>query len=121
MNPVIERQQYPALFRKWNCAADFITAFNSDILGYAIIYTNDFLHNEAYITLLATKPEFQNRRIGTALLHEAERIAIDKGIMSIRLEVARMNAKAIRFYGRNGFIIVVDDEMRRNVFMVKAL
>lgn len=64
----------------------------------------------ADLLALAVLPGFQNKGIGTKLLHHvievAERVAPQSRISSLRLTVAESNTGAQRLYARNGFRIV---------------
>ncbi len=56
-------------------------------------------------------PEHRNRGIGTALLHELIEES-RKSQATLRLQVLRNNAGAIRLYRRLGFTTGSEDEMR---------
>lgn len=64
----------------------------------------------ADLLALAVLPQFQNKGIGTHLLHHvievAERVAPQSRISQLRLTVAESNTGAQRLYARNGFRIV---------------
>ena len=64
----------------------------------------------ADLLALAVLPAFQNKGIGTKLLHHvievAERVAPQSRISSLRLTVAESNTSAQRLYARNGFRMV---------------
>lgn len=119
-NPVTKRKEYNSLFRKWDMAANFIAAYNTDVLGYAIIYTNDWIGKVAYITLIAVRPEYQNMHIGQKLLMSSEIIARNHGMTSIKLEVAVNNNKAIRFYEKNGYVKIAE-QGEKSIYMTKSL
>lgn len=52
---------------------------------------------------LSVAPTQQGRGIGTALLSAVEALATAQGHREIRLEIARVNTAAARFYERNGY------------------
>lgn len=64
----------------------------------------------ADLLALAVLPAFQNKGIGSKLLHHvievAERVAPSSKISTLRLTVAETNLGAQRLYARNGFRIV---------------
>lgn len=97
------RDDYNILISKINAAADFLVAYNKNILGYAAIYANNISMQTAYITLIAVRPEFQNEHVGKSLLLECLNIANIRGMQKLRLEVLDNNLTAIRFYKKNGF------------------
>lgn len=118
--PVLKRENFNELFMKWNSAANFIVAYNSGIVGYAVVYANDFISNTGYISMIAVKPSFQNMHIGNSLLINAEMLAMEHGIKYMKLEVAKTNSNAIRFYIKNGYREI--PEVREfSVYMVKDL
>jgi ribosomal protein S18 acetylase RimI-like enzyme len=83
----------------------------------------------ADLLALAVLPSFQNKGIGTKLLHHvievAERVAPTSRIPSLRLTVAESNAAAQRLYARNGFRVVEGaatyDRGQRAIRMARAL
>jgi ribosomal protein S18 acetylase RimI-like enzyme len=64
----------------------------------------------ADLLALAVLPEFQNRGIGTKLLHHvieiSERVAPPNKIQSLRLTVSETNVRAQQLYLRHGFQII---------------
>ena len=59
----------------------------------------------AFIENIGVIPQMRGHGIGTALLHEAERWAIQKGMKGFALEMQDTNIHAARFYQRSGFTI----------------
>ena len=101
--PVLKMAEYETLFQKWNTSGDFLVAYNGNVCGYAILYANDLSTRGAYLTMLAVRPEYQNKHVGHFLLHACEEIAAERGMAEMKLEVWNDNAKAICFYNRNGY------------------
>ena len=91
------------LVRKIDALAEFLVAYNSEILGYAAIYANDIENEIAYITLIAVRPEYQKKNIGSRLMQSCIKIAKQRGMKGIKLEVKNSNKGAISFYERWGF------------------
>jgi putative acetyltransferase len=60
---------------------------------------------QAYLDQLVVAPERWGSQLGQALLDEAKRLSPD----SVTLLVNEDNARAIRFYERNGFVHVGED------------
>jgi ribosomal protein S18 acetylase RimI-like enzyme len=56
-----------------------------------------------YVDSLATDPGFRRRGAATALLAEAERQALARGLGSVALDTTEGNAEARALYGREGF------------------
>ena len=56
-----------------------------------------------YVDALATDPGFRRRGAATALLAEAERQALARGLRSVALDTTEGNAEARSLYAREGF------------------
>lgn len=74
-----------------------------EIVALTAGYTKDVIDNQAYISIVATKTEFQGRGYATKLIKEFIDISRKKGLSSIHLYTARQNLKAINLYERIGF------------------
>ena len=59
--------------------------------------------DEFYVSNVAVYPDFQGRRIGSALLSAAERAASDAGAARLVLDVEADNISAVRLYQRRGY------------------
>jgi ribosomal-protein-alanine N-acetyltransferase len=105
----IEREVYP---RPWSPSlflsemseqhnrAYLVAKSGRDVIGYGgVICYGD----EAHITTIAVDPLHHRRKIGTRLMYELVRSAIDMGARAISLEVRMSNWGAQRMYGRFGF------------------
>lgn len=82
---------------------DYIVALSPDdghVLGYAGLL---YVLGEGHITTVAVDPTVQGGRIGTRLMVELVRRAIDRGSDSITLEVRASNKAALALYRRFGF------------------
>lgn len=102
-NPITKRKEYRQLFEKWNAAADFVVVYNQNILGFAILYNNNFDTHVSYLAEIVVSLKYQNMHIGKALLMECEMLAKNHNMNAIKLEVQSNNIKAIKFYKRNGY------------------
>jgi len=71
------------------------------LTGFAIMY---FGQEHAHLNLLAVRPEFQRRGIGTRMIQWLEESARVAGIRGVHLEVRARNQQARRFYRRLGFL-----------------
>ncbi len=62
---------------------------------------------EPYVGLvvIGVHPSFQGKGYGSALLHEFEKISLQKGVKKMILTVKSHNSQAIKSYQRNGWII----------------
>lgn len=72
-------------------------------MGSAIDQTSG--DRQAYIFLLYVAPEHRRRGIATALMHQAETWASDRGMRQIALQVFGQNQNAVAFYHRLGYQI----------------
>ncbi len=61
---------------------------------------------EARILLMAVRPRYRNRRIGSMLLSEFISRCITMDIKSVILEVRTSNEPAMRFYNAQGFDVI---------------
>lgn len=118
-NPITRRKEYKELLKKWNAAGDFVVAFNKNILGFAILYSNNYITSISYLTEIAVNPKYQNMHIGKALIAECEMLAENHNMSAIELEVQSDNIGAIRFYVRNGFVETRREE--KSVYMRKTI
>ena len=115
----IERQVYP---RPWSPSlfvsemttgrnrAYLVALAGRAVVGYAGLISYG---DEAHVTTIAVDPEFQRLRIGTRLLYELVREALELGARAVSLEVRVTNWGAQRLYGRFGFRPV---GVRRNYY-----
>ena len=116
----IEKQVYP---RPWTpnlfvseiaeeATRSYIVAKSGNrVLGYAgLICYGD----EAHITTIAVDPSLHRSKIGTRLLYDLMKIAIDRGAFAVSLEVRVSNWAAQRMYGAFGFRPV---GVRRNYYV----
>jgi len=115
----IERQVYP---RPWSPSlfvsemttgrnrAYLVALAGRAVIGYAGLISYG---DEAHVTTIAVDPEFQRLKIGTRLLFELVREALELGARAVSLEVRVTNWGAQRLYGRFGFRPV---GVRRNYY-----
>jgi ribosomal-protein-alanine N-acetyltransferase len=115
----IERQVYP---RPWSPSlfvsemttgrnrAYLVALAGRAVIGYAGLISYG---DEAHVTTIAVDPEFQRLKIGTRLLYELVREALELGARAVSLEVRVTNWGAQRLYGRFGFRPV---GVRRNYY-----
>lgn len=118
--PVTKWADFEMRLQKWDTAADFILAYGGETLGYAIVYANDFTSKTAFITMIAVRPEYQGRNIGKDLLLAVQKLAGERGMRELELEVRTDNQKAIGFYEKNGFCRK-EKRGKESMYMVKKL
>lgn len=81
-----------------------IALYKEELIGFSCFYCNDYQSRTAYISLIAVKQEYEHNGYGTRLLEEVKKIARDKGMNRLRLEVRKNNDRAISLYRKEGFI-----------------
>ncbi len=75
---------------------------NSKVYGYILFSINNEL-NEIIIELIAIDNNNENNGIGSKLLKELEKFAIDNDLKIIKVGTQLNNLKAQNFYEKNGF------------------
>lgn len=100
----INDKQYESRLIKTVTSAYFFIAYDAaDIIGYAVLYANDNLGKEAYLSRICVIPEKQGIKIGKTFMDICVSKAKDAGMLKMRLEVLFSNTKAAEFYERYGF------------------
>lgn len=79
---------------------------NSEMIGIAAFYCNDFKTKSGYITLIGLLPSYQGKGIGKELLKFCCNTMFSCGMCKVKLEVSKSNKTAIKFYEINGFKMV---------------
>lgn len=110
LEPVAGRSIYSDLLGKIHKKGIFVFAYGKQSIGYCAFYANDEDTKEAYVTLIAVHPEYQNQRIGKMLINYSMEIAQMQGMQSCSLEVKKNNSSAIRFYLANGFVFLKEKD-----------
>jgi ribosomal protein S18 acetylase RimI-like enzyme len=77
------------------------------VVGFASVARQTAFTGEAqaYIGELAVGEAWEGRGIGHALLEAVERWAEQQGLSLVVLDTGAANARACRFYERNGFVV----------------
>jgi ribosomal protein S18 acetylase RimI-like enzyme len=89
--------------------------YQQENIGYCAFYANDLEGKNAYISLIAVKPQYQKLHIGTDILRKSFEIMRTYNMENCLLEVKKDNLKAFRFYKSNRFQIV--DEREQSYLM----
>lgn len=115
-----QRVIYNEFAQKLEAFADvYVLCVDGKNAGMIAFYSNDEIGKTAYITLIGVKKNFRNLGLGKQLLKFCESVSIEKGFTKIKLEVNKLNETAIRFYIRNGFSQISQDE--KSLYMMKEL
>ena len=64
----------------------------------------------AFISSIAVKREFLGKGIGSILMDEVKRHVREKKCESVQLEVYTQNTVAIKFYVKNGFTVLAEND-----------
>ena len=78
----------------------FVALESNEMVGFAGIWT---AIDDIHITNIVTKKSHRNRGIGTKLLEHLIKIAKQKGLSSLTLEVNQTNTSAILLYEKHHF------------------
>jgi ribosomal-protein-alanine N-acetyltransferase len=87
-----------------------VAALGPMVVGYAGLM---IVEDEGHVTTLTVDPDWQHRGVGTVLLLDLARAAIDLGLRHLTLEVRASNAPAQVLYRRFGF---APGGVRRNYY-----
>ncbi|MBC2017053.1 ribosomal protein S18-alanine N-acetyltransferase [Listeria seeligeri] len=87
-----------------------LATYNDEVVGYAGIW---LVLDEGHVTNIAIHPDYQGNHYGEALLREMIRIAKERGVIRITLEVRVSNDVAQGLYKKLGF---QDGAIRKNYY-----
>lgn len=102
--------EYEKLYNKWmiKCIEDndnfkiLIKCINSEIAGFVALKINE---NLVDIQLLAVDPLFRGKGIGSLLLNDSKKYALNKGFKNITVTTQLNNIPAMSLYEKNNFSI----------------
>jgi len=83
-----------------NNAIYIVALENNKVIGYAGMW---HVINEGHILNVAVKAENRKQGIGTLLISELEKIALEKEMIGLTLEVRESNSAALQLYQKFGF------------------
>jgi len=104
--------------------AEVIVAKQAEIdIGFAAVYANDKRQRYAFLTSIGVKSEYRKQGIGHLLMKETIKIAKEKGMQCLRLEVNNHNHKALMFYNKFGFMTYypTDRLLGESIFLEKII
>ena len=91
---------------------------NNKIRAAILFYANDSNKKRAYITLIATTPQYKKSGYGSQLLNAAELKAQEAGMKYMTLETDFSNTQAIAFYAKRGYKV---EYVNSKIHMIKEL
>lgn len=80
-----------------------VCKINGETAGLLVFYSNDLETKTAYISLIGVNKKWQGKGISGFLLDYCTEESKKSGMEFLKLEVDLDNARAIRFYLKNGF------------------
>ncbi|WP_455645106.1 ribosomal protein S18-alanine N-acetyltransferase [Methanosphaera sp.] len=104
------KDPYPVdiLIQLYNCGAGFLVAeVAQKIIGYIIFWIKDGF---GHIIVIAVDSNYQSMHIGSVLLEKAVYLFKRNNINVVRLEVRKSNIRAIKFYQKNGFVQIAEED-----------
>lgn len=87
-------------------AENYVMLQNDTEVGFFSFYANDIIRRRAYLTIIAVNVQHRKKGNGGLALQFIMNRCRAGQMTSLRLEVDKVNSKAINFYKRNGFLIV---------------
>ncbi len=100
----ITDEQLIALADKFTKYGVFVVGIdNGSDVGYTAFYCNDKVNMSAFISVIIVDSKYQGHGYGRKILEEAQRIARENEMNTLRLEVNHDNAAALGFYEKLGF------------------
>ncbi len=93
---------------------------SDEIVGFAAVYINNRETRQAYLTYIAFLEPFTRMGLGKGLLDQVITIVSDCGFTSIKLEVKKDNARARKFYKKQGFLELCDAS-ENSIYMIRYL
>ena len=73
------------------------------IIAFAAFYCNDKVDHQAFLSMIAVKPEYSRHGYGTKIFAYVIEKAQNSGMKSRVLDVGKENMAAIKFYQKLGF------------------
>ena len=92
-------------------AIAYVVEENGKIIGYSLGMCIDV---ELHISNIAVDKDFQRRGLGSDMLREMEKVAVERGCGYAYLEVRTTNVAAIAMYKRKGYDILY---LRRRYYL----
>ena len=117
MNKMVDINKYADKLVKY--ADCFFIQNHRKNVGFLAIYTNDYSGKMSFISSISIIPEYQGTGISQKLIGFSIEHARKKGMKYVKLEVNRSNARAIKFYERNGFNI--ESAGDNSLLMIKSI
>ena len=119
-NKMISREQLSILAKKFSENAIFLLMeVDNESVGFCSFYANDHLSKRAFISMIIIGGKYQRRGYGRNIMLEVENKAKERGMCTIRAEVALTNEKSKCFFESQGFEKSVI--LKKSIFFEKTL
>lgn len=92
---------------------------NHNIVGMISFYNNDTKTKIGYLTLILVDQNYARKGIGSFLLNEFKKYCQINGMKILKLEVFKENINAIKFYLKNNYKFVEENE--KSYYMEKNI
>lgn len=112
--PLSQKQDLPEFaYKLYNKATICVDTNVTDIVAMVAGYTDNLTDNIAYISIVATLPEYQGNGLASKLIKQFINICKEKNIEAIHLYTDSSNNIAIKMYKQLGFVEwVIPNEFR---------
>lgn len=87
-------------------AQTFVLEDEGKILGFC---TYAIAQDGLHLIFMAVERNAQRKGYGRILVEQADRMAVKSGKSYLRLEVKKTNRRAINFYRKNGFAVIMEE------------
>lgn len=91
-----------------------VAVADSDVVGFISWYLKN--PNVAWVSMLQVVLEMQGKGVGSKLIDEVEKQASEKGCKAIALETQKKAGWAVKFYLRNGYRVLENEESSNEPF-----
>lgn len=85
-----------------------VASLNGIAIGACCFYTNDFINNKAYISLLGVKPAYSGQHVATEMLSLVVKYIKSTKMRTIAIHTNNPIAKHI--YEKNGFVVLYSEQ-----------
>lgn len=97
----------------------YILKKDETMLGLIGFYANDAVTRKAYLSMLSVDSSLQGTGYAKKLLDTMREVAVNAGMIQLDANVVKDNARAIRFYEKNGLCIVSEGQ-DENHFLISG-
>ncbi len=114
----IDNQNGYVLVEDHKVVGTVAVVFDGDT-NYESIYQGDWLSKQKYVTIhrIAIASRYKGKRFSSIILKEIEKMSLNKGIYSIKVDTHKENQSMRKFLQKNGFqycgIVYLEDHSER--------